>query len=151
MQKNYLIAAFEHTLAERFPAQAEALQQDAFRRMDALRADYAGASKELWRHLEGQIIPGIAIYQTLQTVLPQEEALQLVHGYVEQRAWRIRAVFLRILKIPGLYRKIPHIFAKGVDKMFGASAGFTAVQHEATRDTIHFDMVRCPYHTACVQ
>lgn len=151
MKKNYLVAGFEKTLAERFPAQAETLQQAMFQRMDALRADYAGASKELWRHLEGQIIPGIAIYETLQTVLPKDEALQLVHGYVEQRAWRIRAVILRLVKFPGLYRKVPGIFAKGVDKMFGASAGFTAVQHDAGKDAVRFDMVRCPYHTACVK
>lgn len=151
MKKNYLIAAFEKTTAERFPAQAAQLQHAMHQRIEQLREDYAGASKEVWEHLEGQILPGIAIYETLQTVVPKEEALQLVHGYVEERAWKIRAMLLRLMKLPGLYRRVPGIFAKGVDKMFGASAGFTALTHERTKDTFRFDMVRCPYHDACVK
>ncbi len=151
MKQNYLIVGFEKTISERFPAQASELRHKMEQRLAELRADYTGASKEEQKHLEGQILPGIAIYETLQTVLPKEEAFQLVHDYVEARAWRIRAVFLKIMRIPGLYRKVPGIFAKGVDKMFGATAGFTAVQHEATKDVIRFDMVRCPYHTACVK
>ena len=46
-------------------------------RLQALRADNAAAGKEK------QILPGIAAYETLQTVMPKEEALQTVHGYVE--------------------------------------------------------------------
>jgi len=151
MQKNYLIKDFEKTTAERFPAQSAALQKAMHQRIEELREDYAGASQEKWEHLESQIMPGIAIYETLQTVMPKEEALQLVHSYVEARAWRIRAVFLRLMKLPGLYRRIPGIFAKGVEKMYGASAGFASVTHEATKDNIRFDMTRCPYHDACVK
>lgn len=151
MRKNYLIADFEQTAAERFPEQAAALRQAMMQRLDALRAGYAGAPKELWEHLEAQILPGIAIYETLQTVLPREEALQLVHGYVEKRAWKIRAVLCRLLKLPGLYRKVPGIFSKGVAQMFGPAAGFAAEWKENTKDTVRFDMTRCPYHDACVQ
>ncbi len=151
MKKNYLIAAFEKTTAERFPAQAAQLQRAVHQRIEEMREESAGASKELWKHLESQILPGIAIYEVLQTVVSKEEALQLVHDYVEERAWRLRAIFQRILKFPGLYRKIPVIFAKGVAQMFGASAGFTAVQHEASKTVIRFDMVRCPYHDFCAR
>lgn len=151
MQKNYLIAGFEKTVETRFPAQAPELERAMHRRIEQLREDYAGASKAMWEHLEAQILPGIAIYETLQTVMPQEEALQTVHGYVEKRAWKIYAVFRGILKIPLLYKKLPVLFAKAVHKMFGPDAGFVAVEHEASADAIWFDMTRCPYHDACVK
>lgn len=66
--------------------QADALNVAFDARLQALRADNAAAGKEKQFHLENQILPGIAAYETLQTVMPKEEALQTVHGYVEQRA-----------------------------------------------------------------
>ena len=54
----------------------------------------ADASPEKRRHLESQILPEIAAYETLQTV----------HGYVEQRAWQQKRLFVHLLRIPGLYR-----------------------------------------------
>ena len=66
--------------------QAAALNAAFDARLQALRADNAAAGKEKQFHLENQILPGIAAYETLQTVMPKEEALQTVHGYVEQRA-----------------------------------------------------------------
>ena len=150
MRKNYLIAAFEKTVAERFPAQAAQLLASMHQRIEALREDNAGASKEKWEHLESQIMPGIAIYEVLQTVVSKEEALQLIHGYVNAHAQKYHVLFHRLLKLPGLYHKMPGIFAKGVEKKFGSAAGFQAIPHEATKDVIRFDMVRCPYHDACV-
>ncbi len=150
MRKNYLIAAFEKTAAERFPAQAAQLLASMHQRIEALREDNAGASKEKWEHLESQIMPGIAIYEVLQTVVSKEEALQLIHGYVNAHAQKYHALFNRLLKLPGLYHKMPGIFAKGVEEKFGSAAGFQAITHEVTKDVIRFDMVRCPYHDACV-
>lgn len=151
MRKNYLIAAFEKTAAKRFPAQASELVASMYRRIDALREDNAGASREKWAHLESQIMPGIAIYEVLQTVVSKEEAIQLIHGYVNAHAQKYHTLFRRLLKIPGLYHKMPGIFANAVDQQFGTSAGFQSVTHEATKDVIRFDMVRCPYHDACAR
>lgn len=150
MRKNYLIAAFEKTAAERFPAQAAQLLASMHQRIEALREDNAGASKEKWEHLESKIMPGIAIYEVLQTVVSKEEALQLIHSYVNAHARKYHTLFHRLLKLPGLYHKMPGIFAKGVEEKFGSAAGFQAITHEATKDVIRFDMVRCPYHDACV-
>lgn len=94
MRKNYLVAAFETTLSQKFPSQAETLKAAFEARLNQLRSENAGASPELQRHLEGQILPGIAVYETLLTVLSKDEALSTVHGYVEQRAWRLKKRFL---------------------------------------------------------
>lgn len=69
-------------------------------------------------HLESQILPGIAVYETLQTVLPKEQALQTVHGYVEQRAWKQKKLFRALMHIPGFYKKVPGIFAEQTPKLF---------------------------------
>lgn len=110
--KSYLISALEATLSQDFPSRAETLKAAFYTRLDQLRAENAGASREKQRHLENQILPGIAAYETLQSVMPKEAALQTVHGYVEKKAWRLKAAFLNLMRLPGFYRKVPGIFAR---------------------------------------
>ena len=130
--------------------QAAALNAAFDARLQALRADNAAAGKEKQFHLEKQILPGIAAYETLQTVMPKEEALQTVHGYVEQRAWKLRKLFLALMHVPGLSRKTPGIFTKQTRRMFGEAAGFEAREIETTGGDWRIDMIKCPYHDACV-
>ena len=89
-KETYLSRDFRETAAQRFPAQAKQLNAAFDMRLNALLAENAGASKEKQYHLKRQILPGIAAYETLQRVMPKEEALQTVHGYVErlERNWR---------------------------------------------------------------
>ena len=85
-KETYLSSDFRETVALRFPAQAKELNTAFDMRLSALLAENAGASKEKQYHLKRQILPGIAAYETLQRVMPKEEALQTVHGYVERLA-----------------------------------------------------------------
>lgn len=141
MQKNYLVSAFKATVSQRFPAQKDALTAALAARLAQLRAENADASRKKQRHLEGQILPGIAVYETLQTV----------HGYVEQRAWKLKKAFLKLMRIPGLYRKVPGIFCKETPKLFGETAGFAAREIQTSGGVWRIDMTRCPYHDACVR
>ena len=88
VKETYLSRDFRETAAQRFPAQAKQLNAAFDMRLNALLAENAGASKEKQYHLKRQILPGIAAYETLQRVMPKEEALQTVHGYVEELAYR---------------------------------------------------------------
>ena len=144
MKDTYLAKDFRATAARRFPAQADALNAAFDARLQALRADNAAAGKEKQFHLENQILPGIAAYETLQTVMPKEEALQTVHGYVEQRAWKLRKLFLALMHVPGLPRKTPGIFTKQTRRMFGEAAGFEAREIETTGGDWRIDMIKCP-------
>lgn len=150
MKKNYLVAAFQKTLKE-FPAQAEGLQAAFENRLAQLRRENADATPEKQQHLEGQILPGIAIYEVLQTVMSKEQALQTVHGYVEQRAWKLKKIFRAVMHLPGFYKKVPGIFAEQTPKLFGTAAGFAAREIQTTGGVWRIDMTRCPYHDACVQ
>ena len=103
MKESYITKNFKKTAAARFPAQAEQLNAAFYARLQALRQDNAGATKEKQRHLENQILPGIAAYETLQTVMPKDEALETIHSYVEQKARLQKKLFLRLMRSPGLY------------------------------------------------
>ena len=100
MKESYLTKAFRKTVHEKFPEREAALDSAFEKRLSELRSEHAGASKEKMQHLESQIMPGIAIYETLQTVMPKDEALNTVHGYVEERAYRLKKIFLRLIRIP---------------------------------------------------
>ena len=151
MKENYITAAFRKTAAQRFSEKAGELNAAFDARLRALRAENAGATKEKQRHLEGQILPGIAAYETLQTVLPKDEALQTVHGYVEERAWKLKKTILAFLRLPGLYRRVPGMFCRETPKLFGETAGFAAKEIQTSGGVWRIDMTRCPYHDTCVQ
>lgn len=105
MKESYLAKAFRKTAHERFP-EREAVLNSAFeKRLGELRSEHAGASRQRMQHLESQIMPGIAAYKTLQTVMPKEEALRTVHDYVEERAYRLKKIFLRLMRIPGYIKR----------------------------------------------
>lgn len=132
MKESYLAKAFRKTAHERFP-EREAVLNSAFeKRLGELRSEHVGASRQRMQHLESQIMPGIAAYETLQTVMPKEEALRTVHDYVEERAYRLKKTLLRLMRIPGLYKKVPDIFATQTPKLFGISAGFEANEIRTT-------------------
>ena len=84
MKETYLSRDFRETAAQCFPSQAKELNAFFDARLNVLLAENADASKEKQYHLKRQILPGIAAYETLQRVMPKEEALQTVHGYVER-------------------------------------------------------------------
>lgn len=151
MKQSYLARAFHKTAARDFPAQEAQLNAMFERRLGQLWQENAGASPEKQVHLEKQILPGIAAYETLQTVLPKQQALQTVHGYVEQRAWKLKRIFRALLHLPGLYKKVPGIFAEQTPKLFGTAAGFAAVEIRTTGGVWRIDMTKCPYHDACVK
>lgn len=75
MNESYLAVAFRKTIEQRFAAQTDALKAAYEKRLQELRAENADAAKEKQRHLESQILPGIAAYETLQSVMPKDEAL----------------------------------------------------------------------------
>ena len=151
MKESYLASAFRRSAAQRFPSRAAGLNAAFDARLQVLRRENAGASREKQRHLEGQLLPGIAAYETLQTVMSRAKALETVHGYVEQRARRAHTCLAALLHIPGLYRLVPGIFVSMTRKAFGPAAGFAATELQTDRTTWRIDMTRCPYHDTCAQ
>ena len=106
-KETYLSRDFRETAAQRFPAQAKQLNAAFDMRLSALLAENADASKEKQYHLKRQILPGISAYETLQRVMPKEEALQTVHGYVERLAKTSHKQLAALLHIPGFTALFP--------------------------------------------
>ena len=151
MKESYLASDFRETAARHFPAQAEHLNAMFDARLNALLAENANESKEKRQHLRRQILPGIAAYETLQTVMPQDEALQTVHGYLEQYAARAHWLIAALLHIPGLYRLVPGVFVKSTRTAFGSAAGFAVTEIKADKTTWRIDMMKCPYNDTCIK
>ena len=129
MKSNYIIKGFQQTVQERFSAQSKALNEACMRRLAQLRVENTDASKEKQRHLEGQILPGIAVYETLKTVMTPEEAFRTVHGYVEAYALSARKMLVGLLRLPGLYRLVPGISVRMMHKIFNGAAGFATKEY----------------------
>lgn len=123
MKETYLSRDFRETAAQRFPARAKELNAAFDARLNALLAENAGAGKEKQYHLKRQILPGIAAYETLQRVMPKEEALQTVHGYVERLARTSHKQLAALLHIPGLYRLVPGVFGQIHPERFWPGGG----------------------------
>lgn len=149
-QKNYLINGFEQYIGDHFPAQSDKLIKQMHHRLTELLSANAGASPQKMHHLNAQILPGIAIYETLQTILSKDEAYAVVHTIVASHAKTIRVKIERLLKIPGLYRLVPSIFSKMTQSLFGPSAGFAATKYPIKHGW-RIDMTQCPYFDTCRQ
>ena len=151
MKESYLTKAFRKTARERFPEQEVVLNSTFEKRLGELRSEHAGAGKERMRHLESQIMPGIAAYEALQTVMPKEEALQTVHGYVERLARTSHKQLAALLHILGLYRLVPGVFVKSTRIVFGPAAGFEPKELQVGNGVWRVDMMKCPYHDTCAE
>ena len=101
MKESYIAKDFRKTAAQCFPEKADALCAAFDTRLNELRAEYADASDALRQHLESQIMPGIAAYETLQSVMPKDEALGTVHGYVEALSRQYHKYFVALLRLLG--------------------------------------------------
>ncbi len=101
-------------------------------------------------HTEGMIFAGVALYRALQEEgKSPEEALQLTSeifgDFMQVAADKIR----KILKIPGLYRKVPAIFNKMVRKKYNEAAGFQMRFYDTGKHHAKFDVTVCPYYNTC--
>ena len=150
-KETYLSRDFRETAAQCFPARAKELNTAFDMRLSALLAENADASKEKQYHLKRQILPGIAAYETLQRVMPKEEALQTVHGYVEHLARTSHKQLAALLHIPGLYRLVPGAFVKSTRSIFGPAAGFAPKELQTGNGVWRVDMMKCPYHDTCTE
>lgn len=150
MKESYVTTGFRKAIVQRSPARAAALQSAFNRRLDALLDENVGASKEKMFHLEVQILPGIAAYETLQTIMPKEEAVQIIHDIIEQHSREIRKTLDKLMLIPGLYRLVPNLSGSITRKVFNEAAGFASVEYETSSRCWRIDMTKCPYNDACV-
>lgn len=149
MKKSYITKEFEKTI-NGYKEQKEELNRLFQGKLNELRKENQNASKEKRIHLENQIMPAIAAYESLQCVMSKQEAFYIIHSYVERRAVRSKKIFKLLMRIPNLYRRVPGIFGKHTPKFFGEKAGFQANEIQVDKNVWRIDMIKCPYHDMCI-
>ncbi len=146
---NYIAIGFKETVLKNFPQKSDELIESFDKRLKNLLRENENAPEEKMRHLKAQILPGIAAYETLQTVMNKGEAFLQVHEYVQKHSRKAREKIEKLLKIPGLYRLVPAIFAIGMKKMFNEPAGFSSKDYKERGGVWRVDMLKCPYYDTC--
>ena len=96
-------------------------------------------------HLESQIVPAIAMYQTLISHMEEEKLYNLIHEIVHTHAIEKRKSFEKILKIPFMYSLVPTIFRKVANISFNENAGFKKKDISVSKKIWRIDMIKCPY------
>lgn len=98
-------------------------------------------------HTETKIFPSIAIFEGLKKEgYSTEESSNFVDESMQIFA-KPASTFLRtILKIPGLYKKIPSIFESATKKKYGEDSGFKYKFYDTPKTQVKFDMLQCPYY-----
>jgi hypothetical protein len=117
-------------------------------RSTELFEDNRDANNALQSHL-GQIIPCIAFYEVLlEKEGGREKALDIYEKWSLCGIEKIAKSIQSIMKFPGLYKLIPGLFDKMIDKLFGAEAGFQSNKVDNAEGFAR-DMIVCPYVLKC--
>ena len=126
-------------------AAAQRVLDEAQRHLDAIERENPDLPDAVKFHTNG-IFARIAVYQAMQQMMPQEQALQLVQREVWGNAARKGRMIAMLLRFPFLRKPLLRIFHKVTVSMFGEEAGFKTCFHEASGSSLRFDITRCPYH-----
>lgn len=146
IEKQPFSGAWRQKLIRKFGReQAEILMVAANARFEELCAENRGDNKALVKHTHPRIFPVIALYESLQAVLPKEAACELAQAMflekVEDYAGKLRLM----LKIPGLYRIYPKLFYAGIKMSYPDTAGFSFTLTRDEWRECRFEMNSCPY------
>lgn len=117
-----------------------------------LCAENADEPMAMHMHTRARIYPAIAAFQAmLQEGVERNAAADILNAYYVKQSEAAGAAIRAILRIPGLYRRVPRFFARMTRKSFGEAAGFKAKWIRADQDEMRFDMMVCPYQDICVR
>ena len=131
-------------------AKAETIMKDAYSRYAELLEENKDEPKCMDPHTKARIYPGIAVFESVvKAGYTREEAAKVIYDHFDYSAAKGAKVLRAILKIPGLYKKVPKFAANMIDKSFGADAGFKAVRRKVDETGMHIDMAVCPYNEIC--
>lgn len=126
----------------------ESLLDGVYHRTAELIMDNQDASKALMMHLE-QILPSIAFYEALLAKAGnQQQALEVFDKWCFEKIEKMAKLIPIIMKIPGLYKKVPGLMKIMLDKIFGHAAGFDYIEKEQ-KNGFAVDMKVCPYVETC--
>lgn len=99
-------------------------------------------------HLK-QILPSIAFYKVLiKKEGSKEKALETFEKFCFVKVKKFAKLITVVMKIPGLYKKVPSIMEMLLAKTFGEKCGFKYI-HKDCKNGFAADMLICPYFETC--
>ena len=129
---------------------ADAIAQAAQDRYLQLTRENAGESEDLKKHTFKRVYPGIAVYEAMRNAgIESEKAVWYLREYFQRFCKAPASVIRGILKIPGLYKKVPDMLVNISMKGFSEASGFVYRFPEHAENEACFDIVRCPYFETC--
>lgn len=115
-------------------------------RLAKMMDENSNASRKKMIHLKGQILPAIAVFKTLCSIMSEDEAFDVIRGYIFNNAKRARKTYDKLMKIPGAYRLMPFAASKVMNRSFDEEAGFERKTIMISGGIWRVDMTKCPYH-----
>ena len=138
-KQSYIEKGFNEICISRYSGQSEKLISVMHNRLAVLEKETENESKAMKFHLESQILPGIAAYETLSAVMDKDRALIEIHSL------KMKKAVSKAARFAGMYKHIPKIFLKVTQKIFGRDAGFDYKIYDTDKNTAKLDMLKCPY------
>ncbi len=153
MAKNKFLSQANVRLIETYGREkAMLIATAALERFEELCKENAEEPKPMHMHTRVKIYPCISLLDAqVQQGISREDALAFTFQFIEWRSYRGANVVSKLLKIPGVYKRIPIIFGNMTKKKFGTAARFDAVFHEISKTEMRFDMTKCPYSDLCTK
>lgn len=102
------------------------------------------ASEGEQQHLDGTILPTVAIYKALLETDP-EHALKSAHTVMMNLCEMGGAVAGKLMKLPGMKSAFMWLLPKMALTMFGENCGFQFRNYEVSKRMLKMDMTACPY------
>lgn len=102
------------------------------------------ASKGERQHLDGTILPTVALYKALQEI-DSENALDIAHKVMMNLCEMAGAVAGKLMKFPGMKPAFMWLLPKMAVNMFGENCGFRYENYEVGKRILKMDMTSCPY------
>lgn len=146
LSRSPIYRGFRKTLVSRFGSgQADALWQDANRRLDAFRTRY----RDLPADAKMMLLPAAALYAALRESAP-EEALPLLIAHGTQAGQRLGRIVHAVTCIPFvpelLWKHMPALMRQ----MSAPEKGYSRFIVSETAELVGVDILACPIHDAAI-
>ena len=141
-----LFHEIEPFLIEKVGNKSNEILELATKRYEELCKENKNEPKALKMHSRKKIYPTIAIFEAIETILGRQVANDIIYDYYEEFSNKTAKGIQYLLKVPGLYKKVPQFFVKATKKTYGEEAGFKTEFLVEDKEEGQFTMTECPYH-----
>ncbi len=153
MPKNQFLSQAREFLIKSYGSETgDMIAVSSLKRFDEICSENADEPKAMHSHTHAKIYPCIALIDAqIKHGVSREDALDFNFKFIEWRSYRGACIVSKLMRIPGIYKKMPKLFGNMTKKKFGVKQNFDAVFHEISNKEMRFDMTKCPYSDICTK